>query len=88
VGTRRFSPNYIVACLRIILSDPQTLVKSVQIYLGTEETFLKSLYNSLSSDGILVASPLGILPFVRFIESLLDLGFERIRDYEEVRMSW
>jgi hypothetical protein len=72
----------------MLLSDPQTLVESVQTDLGTDETFLKSLYNSLSSDGILVASPLGILPFVQFIESLLYLGFERIRDYEEVRMSW
>jgi hypothetical protein len=78
-------------------SDPQ-VQKSFVDALYDGGPFLRSLPNAIASDGIFV-SQVGEAPDIRsppeehslsrnrlkFIQSLVDLGFESIGDYEEVR---
>jgi hypothetical protein len=77
-------------------SDPQ-VQKSFVDALYDGGPFLRSLPNAIASDGIFVAQ-VGEAPAItsppeenslsrnrmKFIQSLVDLGFESIRDYEEV----
>jgi hypothetical protein len=80
-------------------SDPQVQKDFVRaLYDGSE--FLKSLPGSLSDDGILVTQ-VGIAPDlmaasedhsihknrVSFFKTLVEVGFESVRDYNEVRRS-
>jgi hypothetical protein len=81
----------------LIGSDPQVQKDFVDaLYDGGP--FMRSLPKALSDDGILVAQ-VGQAPDfrssaedfsinknrVKFFESLVNVGFEHIRDYEEVR---
>jgi hypothetical protein len=78
-------------------SDPQALVE-IAGALYTDRDFYKSLSNGLSPDGILI-SQVGEADSIDtpadehsddrhlfgFIEGLMDIGFEGIREYQEVR---
>jgi hypothetical protein len=76
-------------------SDPQNVVDFAAA-LYSEGPFLRSMYNALSSDGILV-SQVGVAPVLKnppeefsisknrvvFMDSLIDLGFQSILSYED-----
>ena len=78
-------------------SDPQALVE-IAGALYTDRDFYKSVSNGLSPDGILI-SQVGEADSIQtpsdehsldrhlhgFIEGLVDIGFEGIRGYQEVR---
>ena len=84
--------------ISFMFSDPQVQKSFVDaLYAGGP--FLQSLPNALAPDGFLLAqvgeasgidSPSEEHSLdrnrVKFIQSLVDLGFESVRDYEEVRI--
>jgi spermidine synthase len=77
--------------------DPQGVQEIVEA-LYTDEVFYQSLFNGLSSDGILVAQvgeapypndpfdSFGDRHFLSFINGLKRLGFSKITEYEEVSL--
>ena len=92
--------SMVVFSFRYRCSDPQVQKDFVDALYGGGP-FLSSLYNAVSSDGVFVAQ-VGQAPDisspseehslnknkVKFINSLADLGFESISDYEEVRKQY
>jgi hypothetical protein len=83
--------------LSLIYSRDPQIQRDFVVALYDGGPFLKSLPNAVASDGIFIAQ-LGMAPDittpseelslnknrVNFVNSLVDLGFESIRDYEEV----
>jgi hypothetical protein len=86
--------------IEYLRSDPQGLIDFAGA-LYTDRSFYLSLFKGLSEDGILISQvgeALGIddppqeftvdRHKAGFVRGLIDIGFEGVRDYQEVRFSF